>query len=359
MKTKIFLAVLFVFIAAVISQSSVASPRRMLFEYSTGTWCQYCACGDSIILHHIMPAYPQTIVLAYHGGSGDPFINYNGNTIISQLGINAYPLALFDRAMGPPMDYDYNWPDTANARYTRVPNSLIDLVVTSKTYNATTRVLSATVTATPLQTLSGQYKINFVVTEDNIVYQQMFSSTCGTPGYHPDFIHYWVVRNMVNGSLGENVNTGTWNQGQTITKTITTTDSVNWVASNCNLNIFIYKDASPLNTAVVDQATKQSVTNPLGVSNTNEIPAKYSLSQNYPNPFNPVTNIKFSIPEDGKVSLKVYDISGRVVMVMADGYMKAGIYNAEVDASGLSSGVYFYKLMADKFAQTKKMVLIK
>lgn len=359
MKTKILFIILFVFIAAIISQSAIAGPRRLLLEYSTGTWCQYCACGDSIIAKLIMPAHPQTIVLAYHGGSGDPFINYNGNTIINQLGITAYPLALFDRAMGPPMDYDYNWPDTANARYTRVPNSVIDLVLTAKSYNSTTRELTATVNCTALQNLTGQYKINFVVTEDNVVYQQMFHSSCGTPGYHPDFIHYWIVRNMVNGSLGENVNTGTWNQNQTITKSITTIDSSGWVATNCNLNIFIYKDATPLNTAVIDQATKQSVTMPLGVSNSNEAPAEFSLSQNYPNPFNPVTNIKFNIAENGKVSLKIYDISGRAVITMVDGYINAGSYNAEVDASQLSSGVYFYSLVTDKFVQTKKMVLIK
>jgi hypothetical protein len=359
MKTKILIAILFVFIIALIGQSSIAGPRRLLLEYSTGTWCGYCPCGDSIIEKIILPAHPQTIVLAYHGSSNDPFQYFNGNTIINQLGITAYPLALFDRAMGPPMDYDYSWPDTANARYTRVPNAQIDLVITSKTYNTTTRELTATVNATALQNLTGQYKINFVINEDNIIYQQTFYASCGTAGVHPNFVHYWVVRNMVNGSLGENVNSGTWNQNQTITKSITTIDSTGWVAANCNLNIFIYKDASPLNTAVIDQATKQSVTMPLGVSNKNEAPAEYSLSQNYPNPFNPVTNIKFTIPENGKVSLKIYDISGREVMTMVDGYMNAGIYNAEVEANSLSSGVYFYSLITNKFVQTKKMILIK
>ncbi|RPI14441.1 MAG: T9SS C-terminal target domain-containing protein [Ignavibacteriae bacterium] len=359
MKTKILAAVLFVLIAALISNSAFSGPRRVLLEYSTGTWCGYCPCGDSIIEKLILPVHPQTIVLAYHGNSTDPFQYFNGNTIINQLGINAYPLALFDRAMGPPMDYDYNWPDTISARYTRVPNSVINLVLTDKNYNAATRVLTATVEATALQNLTGQYKINFVITEDNIVYQQNFYSSCGSPGYHPNFVHYWVVRNMINGSLGENVNSGAWNQNQTITKTITTTDSAGWVAANCNLNIFIYKDAAPLNTASIEQATKQSVTSPLGVSNTNEVPADYTLSQNYPNPFNPVTNIKFTIPENGKVSLKIYNISGKEVMTMVDGFLNAGSYNAEVDASNLSSGVYFYTLLTDKFSQTKKMVLIK
>lgn len=358
MKTKINLLIAIALMILFMSSAN-SDPRRVLIEFSTGTWCGYCPCGDSIILHNILPQHPQTIVLAYHGSGSDPFINFNGNNIISLLGITAYPLALFDRAKGAPLDFDYNWPDSVNSRYSQVPNSVINLVVTSKTYNTSTRELSATVNATALQNLTGQYKINFVITEDNIVYQQNFYALCGTPGYHNDFIHYWVVRNMVNGATGENVNTGTWNQNQTITKTITTIDSAGWVAGNCNLNVFIYKDGSTLNTSAIDQSTKQSVTNPLGVSTPSGIPDKFILEQNYPNPFNPVTNIKFSIPEEGYTTLKIYDITGRVAAIMIDGYMKAGNYNAEFEGNNYSSGIYFYTLTTKSNSETKKMLLVK
>src|SRR5438552_2955909 len=117
MKTKISAILLILFI----SISSHAEPRRLLLEFSTGTWCGYCPCGDSIILHHILPQYPQTIVLAYHGANSDPFLNFNGNNIISLLSINAYPLACFDRQSGPGLDYDYNWPETCAVRYQRTP----------------------------------------------------------------------------------------------------------------------------------------------------------------------------------------------------------------------------------------------
>jgi hypothetical protein len=358
MKTKINLLIAIALMIFLISSAN-SDPRRVLLEFSTGTWCGYCPCGDSIILHNILPLHPQTIVLAYHGSGTDPFINFNGNTIIGLLGISAYPLALFDRAMGPPMDFDYNWPDTINARYNNVPTSVINLVLTSKTYNTSTRELSATVNATALQSLTGQYKINFVVTEDNIVYVQTFYALCGVAGNHLDYVHYWVVRNMVNGALGENVNTGTWNQNQTITKTITTIDSAGWVAGNCNLNVFIYKDGPTLNSAVIDQATKQSVTNPLGVSTPSGVPDKFKLEQNYPNPFNPVTNIKFSIPEEGFTSLKIYDITGRVAATMINGNMRPGNYNAEFDGSNYSSGIYFYTLTTKSTSETKKMLLVK
>ncbi len=90
------------------------------------------------------------------------------------------------------------------------------------------------------------------------------------------------------------------------------------------------------------------------------IPSKYELSQNYPNPFNPVTKIDFQIPLDGTVSLTVYDASGREVKRIINNEMKKADYHTvEFYASGLSSGIYFYKLSSSSFNITKKMVLVK
>lgn len=92
---------------------------------------------------------------------------------------------------------------------------------------------------------------------------------------------------------------------------------------------------------------------------TNEVPASYSLSQNYPNPFNPVTNINFSLPKSGLVTLKVYDAIGKEVATLVNDNRTAGVYNVDFNASSLSSGVYFYKLTAGDFTSVKKMMLIK
>jgi len=83
------------------------------------------------------------------------------------------------------------------------------------------------------------------------------------------------------------------------------------------------------------------------------------LEQNYPNPFNPTTNIHFSIPKEGDVSLKVFNALGQIVGTYIDGNIKAGTYNAEIDGTNLSSGVYFYTLQAKDFVQTRKMILVK
>jgi len=96
-----------------------------------------------------------------------------------------------------------------------------------------------------------------------------------------------------------------------------------------------------------------------GIQNSNEIPKVYSLSQNYPNPFNPTTSIKFSIPKQGLVKLAVYDILGNQVETLENGTLEAGNYIIDFNASSLSSGVYFYKLTAGNFTDTKKLLLIK
>lgn len=92
---------------------------------------------------------------------------------------------------------------------------------------------------------------------------------------------------------------------------------------------------------------------------SNIIPEKFSLSQNYPNPFNPSTTIKFSIPENSFVSLKIYDINGKEISELVNKNLSQGEYEANFDASRLSSGVYFYTLRTGKFTETKVMSLIK
>jgi hypothetical protein len=88
-------------------------------------------------------------------------------------------------------------------------------------------------------------------------------------------------------------------------------------------------------------------------------PAGYSLFQNYPNPFNPVTSINYQIPEEGMVSLKVYDMLGREITTLVNEYKSSGKYNVEFNGSGLSSGVYIYKLYVNNKVFTKKLLLMK
>jgi len=85
----------------------------------------------------------------------------------------------------------------------------------------------------------------------------------------------------------------------------------------------------------------------------------YKLNQNYPNPFNPTTNISYTIPQNGFVSIKVYNILGREVKSLVNQEQRAGSYNISFDASRLSSGVYFYQIRINNYTASKKMVLLK
>lgn len=89
------------------------------------------------------------------------------------------------------------------------------------------------------------------------------------------------------------------------------------------------------------------------------IPKSFSLSQNYPNPFNPVTDIKYAIPEDCWVRLEVYSILGEKVATLVNGSQEAGYKIVRWDAGSFPSGIYFYRIQAGKFNQSKKMVLLK
>jgi len=89
------------------------------------------------------------------------------------------------------------------------------------------------------------------------------------------------------------------------------------------------------------------------------LPASTSLSQNYPNPFNAETNIGFALAEEGNVTLVVYDLAGRLVATLVDGYDQAGEHTVTWDASDVSSGIYFYKLTAGDYTETKRMMLVK
>jgi len=94
-------------------------------------------------------------------------------------------------------------------------------------------------------------------------------------------------------------------------------------------------------------------------NNTGEIIGTFKLFDNYPNPFNSTTTIKYNIPQSGIVTLKIFDINGKLVKTLVNGYQQKGQYVINFNASELSSGIYFYQLSTNQFTQTKKMIYMK
>jgi hypothetical protein len=88
------------------------------------------------------------------------------------------------------------------------------------------------------------------------------------------------------------------------------------------------------------------------------LPAIFALQQNFPNPFNPATTIKYQLPEDAKVTIKIFDILSREVFTLIDRFEQAGYKQVQLDASHLACGVYFYKMQAGNFTSIRKFVLL-
>ncbi|HWA07689.1 MAG TPA: T9SS type A sorting domain-containing protein [Ignavibacteria bacterium] len=114
-----------------------------------------------------------------------------------------------------------------------------------------------------------------------------------------------------------------------------------------------------MNNVIVETAVFDTIA-PIGIHNLNTgVPVVYELHQNFPNPFNPVTKIKFDLPQQSNVNIRVYDIIGNEVARVYNGELTAGFYEVDWNASDFASGVYFYRIDAGDFSSVKRMVLVK
>lgn len=119
--------------------------------------------------------------------------------------------------------------------------------------------------------------------------------------------------------------------------------------------------ANQANGILIDDIEVVGVTPITGIEKNDPVvtPKNFALLQNYPNPFNPTTTIEFSIPKSSIVNLKIFDLLGREVAVLVNEQKPPGTYTVQFDGSRLASGVYFYRLQAENFVQTKKFVLLR
>ena len=326
-----------------------------VLEYCTGTWCQWCPCGHTII-NGILTSYPNTMVLSYHGGGGgDPWLSYSA-PMISLFGFNSYPTGVVGRHSGI-INRDAWNNRVLFANYFDTP--FVTIAFNNYNYNSGTRTITANVVCNALKNLNGAYYLSLILTEDNLVYPQTGNAQC-TGG--SNYVHKHVVKGLINGAIGTSVSTGTWTQGNAITIPLNYVIPGGFVENNCKVNAFVYRDGIQhvsLGDSVMQSKFVEATTGLNGIVNQNQLAKEYRLEQNYPNPFNPTTNIKFSIPKDGQTSLKFYDILGNEIATYLDEFVKAGVYNAEFDASNLASGIYFYTLKSGSFTETKRMMLIK
>jgi Outer membrane protein Omp28/Secretion system C-terminal sorting domain len=249
-----FFLMIFLFMGS--SNLSAQTLKNPLLEFCTGTWCQWCPCGD-ITIENLLAAHPNLIPLAYHGPAGqDPYSIFPGNEIIGMMGFSGYPTATVNRvsALG---DYT-TWTSKVNAQVNDSATVSIDI---QRSFNETTGELNATVEVTALENLTGQFKYNIVLTEDSLIYNQVNNGNCVSGGQN--WQHDWVVRAMVNGAAGENLNAGsTWNTGDMISKNVTYSVPLTYNFDKCNLVVFVYKQNSPMYLAELQQAEQITLVSP-------------------------------------------------------------------------------------------------
>jgi photosystem II stability/assembly factor-like uncharacterized protein len=177
-------------------------------------------------------------------------------------------------------------------------------------------------------------------------------------------IYFTGMKNSVNYVIGKTTNGGmNWAiqmtpQNYLLNKIYFLNENTGWIGSNSGI-ILKTTDGGLLPVNIVSE----------------EVPSAYNLSQNYPNPFNPCTKITFAVPSSeaegspwrgygvsrgvGLVSLRIYDIAGREVAVLVNEQLSSGTYEVTFDGSRLNSGVFFYRLTAGNFTETKRMLLVK
>lgn len=192
-----------------------------------------------------------------------------------------------------------------------------------------------------------KYHVNLVNSTTNQIHRELFRDTIYVEdSVGIEFLRGYIINGISNGTEQFYV--------QMIVDTVDAGDGDFMLAG-------VYSDDTPPEgDAPINYKTKVFFENSSNsLTPGNQIPKEYSLSQNYPNPFNPSTTIKYSLPKDGFVSLKIYDITGREVKSLAGEVKKAGYYSVTFNASSLASGVYFYRIQSNDFVQTKRMVLIK
>ncbi len=272
-------------------------------------------------------------------------INYSGFVRVFQRSGNTYNLLW--QHQEPPGTY-YNWMTAVDVSYdgSMVACGTLNFL-TSSTYDGKTKLFRTT-NSTPLWTAIGAGdEISAVSFSKN---GHILTSCSWGDYYNPMKENLFIFKTShtnntpiaaMTDSAGSFFWCSTSNDGTTVT------------ASGKKVHARAFGNGGIMYNISVDTAE------PVGVSGNQNIAEKFELSQNYPNPFNPSTQINYSTAKDGNVKIAVFDILGREVAVPVDKFQKRGKYSVVFNAENLSSGMYFYRLEANGFTETKKMILIK
>ena len=260
--------------------------------------------------------------------AGAFFFTVPGPKMIWQFGELAYDVSIFypcgtDACKTDPKPV--KWEYYNDSRRLNLYKTWAELIKLKKNYDAFSSTDFTIDAATALKTI----KINHA--QMNVVITGNFGVTQAS--YNPGF-----------------QNTGKWYDffsGDSMT------------VSDVNMSVSLLPGEFKIYTTMKLPTPEPGIATSIFEKDENELPVDFNLDQNFPNPFNPSTKISFSIPQSGMVNLAVYNSVGELVKVLVNEQMSQGKYNVDFDGAGLSSGIYFYRLVSEGTVLSKKMILLK
>ena len=323
-------------------------------EKGTGTWCQYCP-GAARALDSLHKAHEGTVVvIANH--NGDDFTTTESDYRNDYYGINGFPTTVFGgtRHKVGGADCDSDWSGLYNSYeslYNQVRGDYTGLEMLGISWADNGGTITATARTKYLtSTYHTGLRTFFVLTESHIAYswQDCMDSL------------QFVMRKMYPDSLGmvfyDGVTAPT--ADMVVENEVSFTIPSGVVQENCELVAFVQdpitKEIFAASFVSMDPSISALPDNGLAQS-----PVKFKLLQNYPNPFNPATTIRFVVAEQTRVELTVFDAAGKKIRTLVNGLFKIGEHAVQFDASDLASGIYFYRISAGNYSESKKMLLIK
>jgi uncharacterized delta-60 repeat protein len=248
----------------------------------------------------------------------------------------------------------YNGPGNGYDRATSIKESGGNVYVTGYSMGIGTNYDYATIKYNSFGTMQWIQRYNGPVNDSDYAWSLAADGTGvyvtgGTDNGNVQFYDYSTIKYSHSGILQ-------WTQGYN--GPANSIDVSSCIGLDTSGNVYITGKSYGLNAAGYDYATIKysSGADKLILNNA---PPEFKLNDNFPNPFNPTTNIEFIIPSSSLVKLAVYDMLGREVQTLVNGQLNAGTHNAQWNASSYPSGVFFYRITAGNFTETKKMILVK
>jgi thiol-disulfide isomerase/thioredoxin len=320
--------------------------KKVLVEVFTNSHCPLCPPAHNVIEDYTAdnPNKDKISVVFYHmvyPYDDDPL--YHHNSIDSDGRDDFYnPIASTPRGFfnGQTQGSTSDWASTLDNIVLLESPLKISL---SGTKMANSLSVKATVTRTG-NIPDNDLAIHFVVVE-NLEYT----------GRNGISHHKNVMRDMIPGAQG---NPFSIDIGDTLEVEREITLNQDWIEDSLKVVVFIQSSANKTvyQSAVINY---EELNEPTDVDTETKQPEQFKLHQNYPNPFNPSTTISYSISEEENVVLKVYNILGKEIKTLVNKIQTAGNYEISLNADDLAGGIYFYRIEAGKYIQTRKMILLK